>query len=106
MGDATKLGGTVLFNNLILNKYVATSGDILNMALAIGFIVVFILIFYAILIVRDTAKVIDDIAEVVSKVRKTIVEPLKAIDYIIDRAKPYIETVLENRARSKKNKEN
>ncbi len=84
----------------------ATSGDILNMSLAIGFIVlvifISILIFYAIMILRDTAKVVDDIAEVVSKVHRTIVEPLKAIDYIIDRAKPYIETVLDNRARSKK----
>ena len=84
----------------------ATSGDILNMSLAIGFIVLVIflsiLIFYAIMILRDTAKVVDDIAEVVSKVHRTIVEPLKAIDYIIDRAKPYIETVLENRSRSKK----
>ena len=84
----------------------ATSGDILNMSLAIGFIVLVIflsiLIFYAIMILRDTAKVVDDIAEVVSKVHRTIVEPLKAIDYIIDRAKPYIETVLDNRSRSKK----
>ncbi len=84
----------------------ATSGDILNMSLAVGFIVLVIfismLVFYAIMILRDTAKVIDDIAEVVSKVHRTIVEPLKAIDYIIDRAKPYIETVLENRARNKK----
>ncbi len=84
----------------------ATSGDILNMSLAVGFIVlvifISILVFYAIMILRDTAKVIDDIAEVVSKVHRTIVEPLKAIDYIIDRAKPYIETVLENRARNKK----
>jgi len=84
----------------------ATSGDILNMSLAIGFIILVIflsiLIFYAIMILRDTAKVVDDVSEVVSKVHKTIVEPLKAIDYIIDRAKPYVETVLENRARNKK----
>jgi len=84
----------------------ATSGDILNMSLAIGFIILVIflsiLIFYAIMILRDTAKVVDDVAEVVSKVHKTIVEPLKAIDYIIDRVKPYVETVLENRARNKK----
>ena len=84
----------------------ATSGDILNMSLAIGFIILVIflsiLIFYAIMILRDTSKVVDDIAEVVSKVHRTIVEPLKAIDYIIDRAKPYIETILDNKSRSKK----
>ena len=56
----------------------ATSGDILNMSLAIGFIILVIflsiLIFYAIMILRDTAKVVDDVSEVVSKVHKTIVE--------------------------------
>ncbi len=83
----------------------ATSGDILNMSLAIGFIVLVIflclLIFYAILILRDVSKVMDDVEEIVSRVRSTIVQPLRAIDYIIDRSKPYIDTVLERRAKAK-----
>ncbi|MDA1060592.1 MAG: hypothetical protein O3B47_02255 [bacterium] len=86
----------------------ATSGDILNMSLAIGFIVLVIflciLIFYAILILRDVTKVVDDVAEIVEKVHKTIVEPLRAIDYVIDKAKPYIDTVLDRRAKGKKKK--
>ena len=84
----------------------ATSGDILNMSLAIGFIllVIFlcILLFYAILILRDASKVVDEVEEVVSRVHRTIVEPLKAMDYIIEKAKPYVETVLESKKKSKK----
>lgn len=86
----------------------ATSGDILNMSLAIGFIILVIflslLIFYAILILRDVAKVMDDIEEIVTRVRTTIVQPLKAVDYIIEKAKPYIETVLERKMKEKKTK--
>jgi cell shape-determining protein MreC len=86
----------------------ATSGDILNMSLAIGFIILVIflslLIFYAILILRDVSKVMDDIEEIVTRVRTTIVQPLKAVDYIIEKAKPYIETVLERKMKEKKSK--
>ncbi|MFH1284371.1 MAG: hypothetical protein ABIH78_02160 [Candidatus Peregrinibacteria bacterium] len=86
----------------------ATSGDILRMSLAIGFIVfiifISILIFYAILILRDMSKLMYEVEEVVSRIHKTIVEPLKAVDYIIERAKPYVETVLESRKKAKKKK--
>ncbi len=86
----------------------ATSGDILNMSLAIGFIILVIflslLIFYAILILRDVSKVMDDIEEIVTRVRTTIVQPLKAVDYIIEKAKPYVETVLERKMKEKKSK--
>ncbi len=84
----------------------ATSGDILNMSLAIGFIVLVIflciLIFYAILILRDTSRVMDDVEEIVTRVRTTIVQPLKAVDFIIEKAKPYIESILERKMKSKK----
>ncbi len=86
----------------------ATSSDILNMSLAIGFIVLVIflsiLIFYAILILRDSSKMINEVRTIVDRVHKTIVEPLKAIDFIIEKAKPYIETVLERRMKDKKKK--
>ncbi len=79
----------------------ATSGDVLNMSLAIGSIVLVIflsiLIFYGILILRDFSRVMDDVEEVVNRVHKTIVEPLRAVDYIIEKAKPYIETVIERK---------
>jgi uncharacterized protein YoxC len=86
----------------------ATSGDVLNMSLAIGFIVLVIflviLIFYAILVMRDLTKVVDDVAEVVEKVHGTIVQPLKAIDFIVEKARPYIEAAVEKRFKSKKTK--
>ena len=84
----------------------ATSQDVLNMSLAIGFIVLVIflciLIFYAILILRDTNKVMEDVAEIVQRVRKTIVEPLRAVDYLIEKAKPYIDSVLDRKEAEKK----
>jgi uncharacterized protein YggT (Ycf19 family) len=86
----------------------ATSGDVLHMSLAIGFIllVIFlcILIFYAILIFRDITKVVDDVSEIVAKVHKTIVQPLRAIDYIIERATPYVEAIIDKKKRAKKKK--
>ncbi len=84
----------------------ATSGDILNMSLAIGFIVLVIflciLVFYAILILRDVTKVVDDVAEIVEKVHKTIVQPLRAIDYVIERATPFVEAIIEKKKKAKK----
>lgn len=79
----------------------ATSGDVLNIALAVGFIVLVIflsfLIFYAILILRDVSKITDDSKELVDRVNNTILGPLKAVDYIVEKAKPYIETMIENK---------
>ena len=86
----------------------ATSGDILNMALAVGFIVlvifVSIMVFYAILILRDVSKVVEDVEQVTTRIRTTIVEPLKAVDYIIERAKPYVEAILDRRTAAAKKK--
>ena len=82
-----------------------TSSDVLNMSLAIGFIVLVVFLclflFYAILILRDVSKVVDDAAEVVGKVRSTIVEPLRAVDFVIERAKPYVDMVLEKRTKAR-----
>mgnify|MGYP001588530365 CR=1 FL=1 len=77
----------------------ATSGDVLNMSLAIGFIVLVIFLclflFYAILIARDVSKVVEDVEEIVSRVHSTIVEPLKAVDFIFEKVRPYIEMTVE-----------
>ena len=78
------------------------------MSLAIGFIILVIflcfLIFYAVLILRDVSKVMDDVEEIVTRVRTTIVQPLKAVDYIIEKAKPYVETIIERKMKEKKSK--
>lgn len=84
----------------------ATSGDILNVSLAVGFavLVVFlcIFLFYGILILRDASKVVDEIAEVVDRVHKTIVQPLRAIDYLVEKITPYVEALIEKKLRGKK----
>jgi uncharacterized protein YggT (Ycf19 family) len=84
----------------------ATSQDVLFMSLAIGFIILVIflciLIFYAVMILRDVSKVVDDVEEVVTRIHKTVVEPLRALDYLIDKARPYIETLVERRLKGKK----
>ncbi len=86
----------------------ATSGDILNIALAVGFIVlvifVSILCFYAIMILRDVSKVVDDVEEVTTRVRKIVVEPLRAFDFAISKMKPYIELAIEKRVKEAKKK--
>lgn len=86
----------------------ATSGDVLNMSLAIGFIILVIflcfLIFYAVIILRDVAKMMDEVEEIVTRVHATIIQPLKAIDYIVEKAKPYVEMVIERRMKERKTK--
>lgn len=78
----------------------------MNIALAAGFVVLVvflcIFLFYGILILRDAAKVVDDVEEVVERVHKTIIQPLRAIDYIVEKATPYIEALIEKKLRGKK----
>ena len=78
------------------------------MSFAIGFIVLVIflsiLIFYGIVILRDVARVTDDVKDVVTKIRKSVIEPLRAFDFIIEKAKPYVEMVLERKMKEKKKK--
>ncbi len=79
----------------------ATSGDILNMSLALGFIVLVIflsiLIFYGILVLRDLSKIVEDVNEVTSKVHDTVMAPLRTVDYLIEKAKPYLEALIEKK---------
>lgn len=84
----------------------ATSSDVLNIALAGGFILLVIFLcvalFFLILILRDTSKMMDDAKNVVDRVHNAIVEPLKLVDFLIEKVKPYIESALENRFKGKK----
>ncbi len=79
----------------------ATSGDVLNIALAVGFLVLVIflaiLIFYTILVMRDVSKITEDSRDLVDRVHNTVTGPLKAVDYLVERVKPYIEAAIENR---------
>lgn len=79
----------------------ATSADFLNISLAVGFIILVIflsfLIFYAILILRDVSKITDDSMELVDRIHNTVMGPLKAVDYLVEKVKPYIEQAIESR---------
>jgi len=83
----------------------ASSGDILKMSLAMGFIVFIIflciLMFYVILILRDLSKMTDDVEEIVHKVKKAVIHPLSLVDYMMSKAKPFIERVLSDKKKGK-----
>lgn len=76
------------------------------MSLAIGFIVLVvflsIFLFYAILVLRDVSKVVEDVEEVVDKVHNALIQPLKAVDYLVQKVAPVIEIALEKRMKRKK----
>lgn len=84
----------------------ATSADVLNMALAGGFLllVVFLCValFYLILVLRDVSKVTDETVNVVDRVKSAILEPLRLMDFAIEKIKPYFEAALEKRMKPKK----
>lgn len=77
----------------------ATSGDILNISLALGFIVLVIflsiLIFYAILVLRDVSKVVSEMEELVTKVHGAVIQPIRLMDSLLARFTPFVETVIE-----------
>lgn len=84
----------------------ATSGDILNISLAIGFVVLVIFLciflFYGILILRDVSRITDDSKRLIDRIYRTITEPLRALDYLVEKAKPYIESIIDKRFKGKK----
>jgi predicted permease len=69
----------------------ATSQDILNLALAIGFslIALFlsIALFYAIFVLRDLSQATTAIRSAASKVNNVIVQPLKVLKSIFEHSK-------------------
>jgi len=83
-----------------------TSADIMKMSFAIGFIVLVVFLsmtlLYVIFILRDVSKVLDDVKEVTEKVRVSVVSPLKAMNVIIEKITPYINSILEMKKKSKK----
>lgn len=86
----------------------ATTGDILRMSLAIGFIVLVIflciLIFYTILVMRDASKVSENIEDLVSRIHKSVIKPISAFEYVMKSIEPYVESLYERKKKKKKNK--
>ncbi|MCK9186096.1 hypothetical protein M0P48_01520 [Candidatus Gracilibacteria bacterium] len=79
----------------------STSADILNMSLAIGFIILVIFLsitlFYAILILRDFSHVSNEVKTTVQKIHATIAQPLMAIEFIVEKIRPYIEMFIDKK---------
>lgn len=84
----------------------STSADVLNMALAGGFVVLVgflcVALFYLIRILKDVSKVTDETINVVDRVKSAILEPLRLMDFLIEKIKPYFEAAIENRVKPKK----
>ncbi len=82
--------------------------DVLYISLAVGFIVFIIFLcmtlFYVISILRDVSRVTNRVEELIKRVHKTIIQPLRAVDYIIEKISPYVETLVKNKIKERKKK--
>ncbi len=87
---------------------ITTALDVLYLSLAVSFIVfiifVCITLFYVISILRDVSRVTNRVEELVKRVHTTIVQPLRALDYVIDKITPYLETIINKKKTPKRGK--
>lgn len=87
---------------------ITTALDVLYLSLAVSFIVfiifVCITLFYVISILRDVSRVTNRVEELVKRVHTTIVQPLRALDYVIDKITPYLETIINKKKTQKRGK--
>jgi hypothetical protein len=85
-----------------------TSQDFLNVSLGVGFLVLVVFLsmvcFYLVLVLRDISKATGEVEEIVSRVHDAIIQPLKAIDFLVEKIKPYVETVIEQKIKDRKKK--
>lgn len=83
-----------------------TSADIMRMSFAIGFIVLVVFLamalLYLIFILRDVSKILDDVKDVTDKVKVSVVNPLKAMNFMVDKITPYVNQVLDVKKGAKK----
>lgn len=82
-----------------------TAGDIMKLCFGIGFVVLVIFLsmtlLYTIFILRDVSKVLDDVKEITDKVKVSIISPLRAANFLIEKIKPYVNQVLDMKKRKK-----
>ncbi len=83
-----------------------TSADIMKMSFAIGFIILVVFLsmtlLYAIFILRDVSKILDDVKEVTEKVRVSVISPLKAMNVVIEKITPFVNRILDMKKKRKK----
>lgn len=84
------------------------SQDFLNVSLGIGFLVLVIFLsmvcFYLVLVLRDVSKATGEAEEIVSRVHSAIIQPLKALDFLVEKIKPYVETIIDQKIKDRKYK--
>ena len=83
-----------------------TSQDILNMSLAIGWAILVVFLCVALVyltkVLKDVSKVTNTAKNVVEKTQKVILEPLRMMDYVVDKVRPYVEGFIESKLNKKK----
>ena len=83
-----------------------TSADIMKMSFAIGFIILVVFLsmtlLYAIFILRDVSKILDDVKEVTEKVRVSVISPHKAMNVVIEKITPFVNRILDMKKKRKK----
>jgi len=83
-----------------------TSADVLRMAGAVGIIVFVIFIcmtlLYVMFILRDISKILDDVKDISNRVKTSIISPLKAANYLIEKITPYVNQLLEMKKKGRK----
>jgi len=84
----------------------ATSADMMNMSFAIGFIVIAIFLslalMYLVFVLRDVAKILGNVRDVVDGVKTSVTSPLKALSALGDKVGPYIEEYMKKAKKKKK----
>ncbi|MBT3865167.1 hypothetical protein HOE67_04930 [Candidatus Peregrinibacteria bacterium] len=73
----------------------ATSTDVMHMAFALGFVVIAIFLslalMYLVFVLRDVAKILGNVRDVVDGVKSSIASPLKAFMAMGDKLGPFLE---------------
>jgi hypothetical protein len=59
-------------------------------------------ILYLVFILRDVSKILDDVKDVTEKVKVSVVSPLRAMNFIIEKITPYVNQVLDMKKKGKK----
>ncbi|MEK7528858.1 MAG: hypothetical protein AAB592_03745 [Patescibacteria group bacterium] len=84
--------------------FFASSLDTLYFVLtiAIGMVAVFLCValLYLTLVLRDAEKILDKVRDTADKVNAFVVKPVQIAAMVVDRVRPIIESVFENRSSS------
>lgn len=71
----------------------------LSISIAVLLLAIFgsIALFYLIMILRDTNKAVEGVKETVDKFNEYILSPVRVVNAVMEKLKPYYESFVENR---------